>query len=89
MLHLFDVAVAGVGEVFEHLLHEHLGHRRAAGHADGLDAVEPLLLDLVRVVDAVRGLRAVLECDLDEPHAVRRVGRTDDDHEIGILSRPS
>ena len=74
-----------LGEVFEHLLDEHLGHRRAAGDADGRDAVEPGLLDLVGVVDAVRGLRAVLEGDLDEPHAVRRVRRADDDHEIGIL----
>src|SRR5687768_16293694 len=51
--HLFDVSVAGACEVFEHLLDQHIGHRGSAGDAHGLDALEPGLLDLVGVVDAV------------------------------------
>ena len=66
-------------------MHELLGHGRPARDADRLDAVEPLLPDLARVVDAVGGLGAVLERDLDEPHAVRAVRRADDDHEVGVL----
>lgn len=54
----------------------------AARHPHGLDAVEPLLADLLGVVDTVRVLGAVLECNVDEPDAVRRVRGPDHDDEV-------
>ena len=51
---------------------------------DRRDAVEPCLVDLRRVVDAMSGRGAVLEGDLDQPDGVRGVRRPDDDHEVRL-----
>src|SRR4051794_5338435 len=47
------VGVAVVAEVAEDVLHEVVRHRGSGGDADGLDAVEPCLVELRDVVDAV------------------------------------
>ncbi len=81
----FHVTVARIGEIVEDFLHKHLGHRRTAGDTDRCDTVEPLLLDLARVVDAVRRLRAVLEGNVDKSNGVRAVGATHNDDQLGLL----
>lgn len=69
---------------FDDLAHEDLGHGRAGGEAHGAGALEPGVLELVGLVDAVGGARPGLERDLDEAHGVRGVRRADDDHDIHL-----
>ena len=77
--------MAVLGEVGEDVLDEVVGHRGTRRHADGLHTVEPLLLELADVVDAVGRRRARLERDLDQAHRVRGVRGTDDDDQVGVL----
>ena len=60
-----------------------LGGAGAGGDADGLDALEPGLVDLGVVVDQV-GVGAVLARDLDQAVRVRGVGRADHQDQVAL-----
>ena len=64
-LELRDIFRAAFPEELDQPLHQLLGRAGSRCDADRLDAVEPLLADLLLVVDQV-GLRAVLARDLDQ-----------------------
>ena len=64
---LGDVVHATRAEQVDQLAHEHLGRARAGGDAHHPSALQPLLLDLVRVVDQV-GLGAAVAGDLHQAH---------------------
>ena len=56
-VHGLDVGVAALGEPGQHAVDEDLGHGGAGGDADGVDALEPGLVDLGGVVDQVGAAR--------------------------------
>ena len=79
---LLDLGRALSGQPREETVHQAFGSRRSAREPDHVGAVEPGRIDLGLVVDEVGG-RSEIARDLGQAVGVRRVVRTDDEHDVG------
>ena len=70
--------------VREQLVDEVFGDTRTRRNTHRRDALEPLLLDFARVIDAVRSTGAGLKGNFDEANRVRRVRRPNDEDEVAV-----
>ncbi|SIC06646.1 Uncharacterised protein [Mycobacteroides abscessus subsp. abscessus] len=73
-----------LGQPLQHTAHQHLRHRSTRGDADRGHSLEPRRIDVLGVVDQVGRPRPRIQGDLHQPHRVRRVTRTDDNHQLAF-----